>query len=89
VEKIQPLVAIVNKKDSIKLYGVIFPLVYKLLDEYMASRGNNITNEMKTNIENLVKAVYYEQGPAFIENAPSNKLSKIFEIVNKDKKQVI
>ena len=37
-------------------------------------------------IDRLVKSVYDQLGSALIEKAPSNKLAKILEIVNKEKK---
>lgn len=36
----------------------IFPAVYKLLDEYLAGRGRNITADLKQGIDRLVKAVF-------------------------------
>ncbi len=67
----------------------VFPAAYKLIDEYMAGRGKNIPNDYKLSIEKLIRAIYNESGAAFVERCPSNKLSKIFEIVNKEKKALI
>ena len=65
---------------------IIFPAVYRLLDEYMAGRGKNLPPDLKSSIDRLIKAVYDQQGSALIEKSPSNKLSKILDIVNKEKK---
>ena len=64
----------------------IFPAVYRLLDDYMAGRGKNLPPDLKSSIDRLVKAVYDQHESALIDQAPSNKLSKILEIVNKEKK---
>jgi len=37
---------------------VIFPAVYRLLDEYMAGRGRNLPPDLKASIDRLVKSVY-------------------------------
>ena len=52
----------------------------------MAGRGRNLPEELKSGIDKLVKAVYDQHGSALIEQSPSNKLSKILEIVSKEKK---
>ena len=46
-------------------------------------------NDYKVSIEKLIRSIYNEQGPIFVERCPSNKLSKVFEIVNKEKKALI
>jgi hypothetical protein len=46
-----------------------------------------MSNDLKKGIEQLVVEIYRVDGDKFIECAPSNKLSKIFEIVNKKKKE--
>ena len=60
--------------------------MYRLLDEYMAGRGKNLPPDLKGSIDRLVKSVYDQHGSALIEKSPSNKLSKILDIVNKEKK---
>ena len=52
----------------------------------MAARGRNLPADLKLSIDKLVKAVYDQHGSALIEQCPSNKLSKILEIVSKEKK---
>jgi len=52
----------------------------------MAGRGKNLPPDLKSSIDRLVKAVYDQHESALIDQAPSNKLSKILEIVNKEKK---
>ena len=66
----------------------IFPAVYRLLDEYMAGRGKVIAADLKTSIDRLVKMVFDLQGSALIDKCPSNKLSKVLEIVNNQKKLI-
>ncbi|CDW76684.1 UNKNOWN [Stylonychia lemnae] len=87
--KLIEMVPIINKQSPAKLPTEVFTHVYRLMDDYIAGRGRNIPNDLKVNIEQLIKVIYYEQGSAFVEQCPSNKLSKIFEIVNKEKKQLI
>ena len=52
----------------------------------MAGRGKNLPPDLKGSIDRLVKSVYDQHGSALIEKSPSNKLSKILDIVNKEKK---
>ena len=78
-----------QKENPVKVETEVFEHVYKLMDEYIAGRGRNISPELKANIEKIIKDIYYEQGSAFVEQCPSNKLSKIFEIVNKDKNNLV
>ncbi len=52
----------------------------------MAGRGRNLPPDLKASIDRLVKSVYDQHGSALIEQSPSNKLSKILEIVSKEKK---
>ena len=76
-----------NNQASMKFFTeIIFPAVYRLLDEYMAGRGKNLPPDLKSSIDRLIKAVYDQHGSALIEKSPSNKLSKILDIVNKEKK---
>jgi hypothetical protein len=49
----------VRNPASLKFFSeVIFPAVYRLLDEYMAGRGKNLPPDLKQGIDRLVKAVY-------------------------------
>jgi hypothetical protein len=44
---------------TLKIFtDAIFPAVYRLLEEYMAGRGKNISQELKTSIDKLIKAVF-------------------------------
>ena len=52
----------------------------------MVGRGKNIPGDLKSSIDRLIKSVYDQHGSALVEMCPSNKLSKILEIVNKEKK---
>ncbi|TNV74601.1 hypothetical protein FGO68_gene2135 [Halteria grandinella] len=56
------------------------------MDEYTAGRGKNIPQDLKLSIEKLIKAVFDQHGSALMEKAPSNRLPKILEIVQKEKK---
>ena len=67
IEKLCEIEPILNKQNPNKVHSDVFPVVYRLMDEYMAGRGKNISNEMKTAIEKLVCSTYYEQGPALID----------------------
>ena len=62
--------------------------MYRLLDEYMAGRGKVIAADLKNSIDRLIKMVFDLQGSALIDKCPSNKLSKVLEIVNNQKKLI-
>ena len=52
----------------------------------MIGRGKNLSTDLRLSIEHLIKVVYDQHGTALIEQAPTSKLSKILEIVHREKK---
>ena len=53
-DKFCDLIPLLNKISSSRLPLEVFPVVYKLMDEYIAGRGKNISPDLKLNIERLV-----------------------------------
>eukprot|EP00347_Sterkiella_histriomuscorum_P018265 403346170 len=88
-EKLINMIPQINKQSPPKLQTDVFPAVYRLMEEYTAARGRNLSQELKNSIEKIVKVSYYEQGSEFVELCPSKLLSKVFEIVNKEKRALM